>query len=379
MKLGIDILVSKNLSDLKGRSIGLLAHQASRDKNGHHILDTLLKDGVKISALFGPEHGFETSAQDMEPVGNSKTGKSAIPTYSLYGQTFDSLKPTREMLSNIDLLIVDLQDIGSRYYTYIYTMALCMQTAAKTGTKVIVCDRPNPINGIDTEGALVEKDFESFVGMYPLPVRHGMTIGELALYFNKEHGIGCELEVIKMDAWRRDSYFDETGIKWVNPSPNMRSLEAALLYPGICLIEGTNISEGRGTEKPFENIGAPFLDGNKLASELNSLKMSGIKFYPTTFTPSMHKWAGKKCEGILMEITDRKTFKPYLAGLKIISVLARFKEFKWRTEEYEFRKDIPAIDMLTGSDVFRKDVASIATLTKTPETFLGTRERYLMY
>jgi uncharacterized protein YbbC (DUF1343 family) len=259
-----------------------------------------------------------------------------------------------------------------------------MQRAKETGTKVVVCDRPNPINGISVEGGLIEDGYNSFVGLYPLPNRHGMTIGELATLFNKEFGIGCNLEIVQMKDWERKFFWDDCGIEWANPSPNMRSLDAALLYPGGCLIEGTNASEGRGTEQPFMVCGAPYVDGHKLTGKLNDLKLPGIKFHPTTFTPTRQKWSGEKCEGVKFEIVDRKSFKPYLTGLALIQTLSIFAGFKWRTEEYEFVTEIPAIDLLTGSKQFRESIEklsidSLHELAQTPNSFLATRKKHLLY
>lgn len=390
---------------LKSRPIGLLAHQASIDSRGRHIFDLLADEGMNIAALFGPEHGLDSSAQDMEAVpyarhrvnpnsrvrnpgqiSNLKSRALNIPIYSLYGKTSDSLRPTNEMFEGIDYLIVDLQDIGARYYTYIYTLAFCMQTAAETGTNVVVCDRPNPINGIDVEGPLIEKGFESFVGMYPIPNRHGMTIGELAGYFNREFNIGCDLEIVAMEGWNRNWHWDETGLNWINPSPNMRSVSAALLYPGMCLIEGTNVSEGRGTETPFEHCGAPFIDSGDLTKKLTSFKLPGINFHPASFIPARQKWENERCHGARFEITGRKLFKPCLAGLALLHTLASYEGFKWRTEEYEFRSDVPAIDLLTGSARARELIDKRGpfttlkkTLTKTPKRFLKTRRKYLLY
>ena len=264
-------------------------------------------------------------------------------------------------------------------------MAFCMQTAAETKTKVIVCDRPNPVNGIDIEGPLIEPGYESFVGLYPLPNRHGMTIGELASYFNKEHNIGCDLEIIKMKDWDRNWYWDETGLDWVNPSPNMRSLFAGLLYPGMCLVEGTNISEGRGTKTPFEQIGAPFIEGGFLAKLMKNSGLPGIQYKGTAFKPSMQKWKLKPCGGIKFQITDRKNFKPYRTGLTLLHTLKRYPDFKWRTEEYEFRSDVPAIDLLTGSPTVREminagcDLEELTPHTKTPSEFLEKRAKHLLY
>lgn len=363
MKLGNENLLIKYSDLLEGKKIGILAHAASVDSEGTHIIDKLVKGertgNYKVTAVFGPEHGLEGRAQDLEPVsgGKLKVQGKTLPVFSLYGKTFSSLSPTPDMIRNIDLLLVDLQDIGSRYYTYAATMAFCMRVCQAVGVEVVVCDRPNPINGIDVEGRVVDPKFRSFVGMFPIPVRHGKTIGELARLINDNDKPKRDLlKVIPMTGWEREWYFDKTGLKWVNPSPNIRSLTAAILYPGMCLLEGTNISEGRGTHTPFEICGAPWMDGEELLKEMRSLKLKGVDYERTVFTPTSRKFKGERCEGLQFIITDRSLFKPYLTGLALIYTVAMMypKDFKWRREPYEFVTDIPAIDLLTGDGTFRK-------------------------
>lgn len=390
VQLGVDVLLKNYQGILADRRIGVLAHSASVSSNGAHIIDTLSKKSdIQVNAVFGPEHGLKGHAQDMELVVNDgmRVNGRDVPVHSLYGASFDSLKPTKKMFDDIDVLVVDLQDIGTRYYTYIYTMAFCMEVAAACGKKVVVCDRPNPINGCDVEGMLIEKGYQSFVGWYPLPVRHGMTIGELAGYFNKKFEIGCELQVIKMEGWTRDIYLDDAGVAWSNPSPNMRSIEAALLYPGMCLLEGTNISEGRGTDAPFEKIGAPWIDSDKLIDALTELNLPGIVFETISFTPNARKYEKQLCKGIRFKISDRKKFKPYLTGLALIWATKKlFKDFGWMKKPYEFIKHIPAIDLLTGSSEFRNLINSDAQWKEVekisgpvPPQFLEERRQYLLY
>lgn len=383
IQLGIDnLLQAPEL--LHGKRIGVLLHQASRTRDGKSTRDAL--SPYALTTLFGPEHGIATVAQDMEGVGHTQEKAHTIPIYSLYGDSFASLTPTPSMLQNIDTLVIDLQDIGSRYYTYIYTMAFCMQAAQKSGKSVMVCDRPNPVNGVDLEGYFIDAGFHSFVGMFDLPVRHGMTIGELARYFNEVCGIGCDLKVVPMTGWRREMLWDDTGLTWVNPSPNMRSLNAALLYPGMCLLEGSTVSEGRGTDTPFEQCGAPWINGAALAKQLTDLHLPGIAFAATEFTPTFQKHAGKKCGGVKFTITDRRTLKPYQTGLAVLWALAQQNGFAWRTERYEFVEDIPAIDLLTGSAAFRCQVDQkmnwppIQKLSgPVPEAFRSRREKFLLY
>lgn len=383
MQLGIDRLLAEP-NRLHGQRVGPVLHAASFTSNGVPSLQALRP--FNLTALFGPEHGLTTVAQDMEGVAHATDAEHGLPIFSLYGDSLASLKPTRAMCDLIDVFVVDLQDIGSRYYTYIYTMAYCLQAAAEFGKKIIVCDRPNPINGLTVESALVDPGFNSFVGMYPLPVRHGMTIGELAQLFNTD--IGCDLTVIPMQGWQRKYYWDETGLAWVNPSPNMRSLHAALLYPGWCLLEGTNVSEGRGTDAPFDLCGAPWVSGKILAQTLNELKLPGVRFEATHFTPTFQKHAGQKCEGVRAHITDRTTFAPYRSGIALLWALAHTapEHFAWRTERYEFVDDIPAIDLLTGNASIRQAIdrnvswdALQRLISQTPGSFLTQRQTHLLY
>jgi len=390
MKLGIEKLVSDERKLLKNKRIGLLAHQASIDASGSHTVDLLADDlELNLVALFGPEHGIATKAQDMEAVESIALPYSdgRMPVYSLYGSTFESLTPTKDMLSGIDILVVDLQDVGARYYTYIWTMALCMKACAENGKAVIVLDRPNPINGVDVEGAMQEAGFESFVGLYSLPVRHGMTMGEIARYLNEEYRIGCELRVVRMEGWQREWFWRDTKLNWVNPSPNMRSFNAALLYPGMCLVEGSNLSEGRGADTPFEVVGAPYIDSAELISEIEKMNIPGVRATPTSFIPVRQKWMGKICHGVRWAITDEGIFKPYLTGIAFLWAVHRlYKDtgFSWRTKPYEFVSDKPAIDLLTGSSYFRenidtKEFLSFRPLLKIPEEFREKRQRALLY
>jgi len=377
MKLGSDVLISEKKDLLSGKRIGVLSHSASITSNGKHIVDELLSMDCEVAALFGPEHGINGLAQDLEPVKDSKSKN--LHVYSLYGETFASLSPTKEMLDNIDLLVVDLQDIGSRYYTYVNTMAFCLRACSALKKEVVVCDRPNPINGIVVEGNSVEEEFRSYVGMYPIPNRHGLTIGELAKYFIKKDLLNPDLiHISQMDGWNREMFFDETGIKWMAPSPNMRSISAAFLYPGMCLLEGTNISEGRGTKTPFEVCGAPWVDGKMVADRMQSLKLPGICFASTVFTPTSRKFSGEKCKGLTFTIIDRRSFKPYLTGLALIYTIALMypKKFAWNRDTYEFVSDIPAIDLLTGNSEFRRIVRKKVSFEKLTQFASINNEQY---
>lgn len=406
MQLGIDQLADYLTQHHRGARIGLLSHQPSRTQAGLPATALLATNAAwTLTTLFGPEHGAEGCAADMEGVATTREPTTDLPLYSLYGDALASLRPTPAMLNNLDCLVIDLQDIGTRYYTYIYTMAYCLEACSAAGKTVIVCDRPNPLNGVSIEGRLVEPGFASFVGQYPLPNRHGMTIGELARYFNAAYRIGAALEVIPLQGWRRNWYWDDTKLPWINPSPNMRSPTAALLYPGLCLLEATNISEGRGTATPFEICGAPWIDGEVLANKLRYLHLPGTAITPITFTPDTRKFAGQHCGGIRVAITDRNAFRPYAFGLALLWTLASLhvatenpKEFGWRTPAgnpphsgldagaYEFVTDRPAIDLLTGSSAVRNGIDHempwllLQHLAgPTPDDFLQQRQRFLLY
>jgi len=308
-----------------------------------------------------------------------------VPVYSLYSETRE---PTGEMLREVDVLVVDLQDVGTRIYTYIYTMANCLKAAKKHGVKVIVCDRPNPIGGTAVEGPMLVPGFESFVGLYPLPMRHGMTIGELARLFNETFGIGADLEVVTMEGWRREMYFDATGIPFVLPSPNIPTLDSCIVYPGTVLFEGTNVSEGRGTTKPFELLGAPWVDAERFADDLNALGMPGVFFRPSVIEPTFHKHAHTSCGGCQIHVLDRETFRPVEAG---VALLAAFRaadpdRFRWRDPPYEYEHKLLPIDILAGSSDLREQIErgvparEIAASWEAPiDAFNKTRGRYLLY
>jgi uncharacterized protein YbbC (DUF1343 family) len=307
------------------------------------------------------------------------------------------LAPTPDALADIDVLIIDLQDIGSRYYTFVWTMALCMQSAARAGVPVVVLDRPNPIGGVAIEGGDVEAGTESFVGLGSIPVRHGLTIGEIAQLVRGgipwggprfAQPLDCELEVVAMRGWKRDDYFDATGLPWVLPSPNMPTLETAVVYPGMCLVEGTNVSEGRGTTRPFEIVGAPFVDGWRLAEYVAAFRLPGVVFRPLAFRPTFHKFAGQVCGGVQLHVTSRVAFRPLLTGIAVLFALRALAgaAFRWRTEKYEFVSDRQAIDLLTGGDAIRKGVESGASLDELraswlefEHAFAERRRPYLLY
>ena len=298
------------------------------------------------------------AAQDMIGVSDARDPATGLPEVSLYGETLASLSPKPEHLERVDVLVFDVQDVGARYYTYAATMALCMKAAAEHGLRVIVLDRPNPIGGVQVEGGGITPGLESFCGFYPVPQRHGMTVGELARIYNTTFGIGCDLAVVSLEGWRRERYFDATGLPWIMPSPNMPTLDTAIVYPGMCLIEGTNLSEGRGTTRPFEIFGAPFVDGRVLADELGRLDLPGVVFRPCTFEPAFHKFTGERCSGLQVHVTDRRAFTPYRVGLGVLWAVRRLwsDDFAWRRKAYEFRDDVPAIDLLTGFPSVRETI-----------------------
>jgi uncharacterized protein YbbC (DUF1343 family)/CubicO group peptidase (beta-lactamase class C family) len=323
---GIDVLERDGFRPLRGRRVGLITNQTGLTRAGRSSIDALHKaEGVTLVALFTPEHGLRGDADD--PIGDGRDKKTNLPVFSLYGPR---KRPSPAQLSGVDILVFDIQDIGTRFYTYISTLGHAMEAAAEHKRKIVVLDRPNPIGGIAVDGPVLEKGRESFVGYHAIPVRHGMTAGELAMLFNQERGIGADLEVIKLEGWRRGDLFDRTGLLWVNPSPNMRSLTAALLYPGIGLLETTNISVGRGTDRPFQVIGAPWIDGRKLASALNASALPGARFLPIRFTPSASTHAGLASGGVEIIIDDWRAFQPLRTGLEIARTLRRLYPSDWK-------------------------------------------------
>ena len=314
---------------LKGKRVGLITNHTGRAANGDTTIDVLHKaPGVKLVALFSPEHGIRGILDDDVP--SSKDEKTGLPIHSLYG---DTRRPTEAMLAGLDTLVIDLQDIGTRFYTYMSTMGYVMEEAAKRNLEVVVLDRPNPINGWQIEGPAADPVHEAFIAYLPaMPIRHGMTIGELARLFNDEKKIGARLTVIPLAQWKRDYWFDQTGLRWVNPSPNMRNLKQATLYPGIGAIEYSNISVGRGTDQPFEQIGAPFIDGKALAAALNARAIPGVRFYPVAFTPASSKYAKEVCQGVFLVITNRNALQPVRMGLEIASTLWKLYGDKYQME-----------------------------------------------
>lgn len=368
-------------------NIGLIVHPASVTSSLQHTVDVFFENfPPNVKAIFGPQHGIHGETQDnMVEWRSFRDARMGIPFFSLYG---DTRKPTKEMLAGLDVLFFDLQDVGSRYYTFIWTMLLCMEAAHKNKLKFVVLDRPNPINGTDVSGPSIEKGFESFVGLKSIPVRHGMTVGELGRYFNGEFGIDCDLEVIAMQGWKRGMYFDETGLPWILPSPNMPTLDTALVYPGGCLLEGTNISEGRGTTRPFEIVGAPYMDSQKVIKAMLEEGVNGAYLREAHFIPTFNKHLGKECHGFQIHVTDRKTFDSFATIIKLLKIVYRFwpDQFEWNRNPYEYEFEKPAFDILTGNSRIRMMVEADVPYPAMEdewkedlERFRAIRQNYLLY
>jgi uncharacterized protein YbbC (DUF1343 family) len=383
---GLERLLAEEPDCLEGRRLGLIANATSVDSAlgyGPLLLKKLKR--ARLSVLFGPEHGLYGQAQDQIELQDGLDTATGLPVRSLYGET---RVPTADMLADLDALVFDVQDIGSRYYTFIWTLAHAMEACAREGREMIVCDRPNPIGGLAVEGNLIDYGYRSFVGLYPIPNRHGLTVGELARLFNEEFGIGCRLTVIEMRGWRREQWFDETELPWILPSPNMPTLSTALVYPGACLVEGTNLSEGRGTTRPFEIVGAPWIDPYRLVAELEKEDLPGVRFRPLYFQPTFHKFAGKTCGGVQQHVVERDVYRPLRTGIALLEAARRLwpEEFAWRPPPYEYELSRPAIDILAGSSRLREQIeadAALATIEASWESplrdFLAVRRRFLLY
>ena len=379
MRTGLERLLDDPRPWLGASRAALVANPTTVDRRLAHAADLLHQHpDVDLRCLFGPEHGLRGSAQDMVGVAHDTDPATGLPAVSLYGATFESLSPTPEQLARVDVLLFDVQDVGSRYYTYAATMALCMRAAKASRVKVVVLDRPNPIGGVAVEGGGLDEGLENFCGLYPVPQRHGMTLGELARMYNETFGIGCDLDVVACEGWSRNTWYDQCGLPWVMPSPNMPTPETALVYPGMCLLEGTNLSEGRGTTRPFELFGAPFIDGDTLARELRLQDLPGVRFRPCVIEPAFHKFNGERCGALQLHVSDRRAFEPYRTGLAVLGAVRKLwpESFAWRTEPYEFRADVPAIDLLTGRPAVRQAIDAGATLDEVVRLACGGTEGY---
>jgi uncharacterized protein YbbC (DUF1343 family) len=394
IRTGLDVLAADRFAALRGKSVGLVCHPASVDSQFRHAIDLIAAaPGVRLAAVFGPEHGLLGQAQDLVHVSEEESRHGAAPAIrlvSLYGPTAASLRPTRESLAGLDTLVIDLQDVGSRYYTFQATMMFALEAALPLGIDVLVLDRPNPLGGGDVEGPRLRPGFESFVGAHDLAVRHGLTLGELARMFFKERRLdgGGTLDVVRCDGWRRTMRFEDTGLPWVLPSPNMPTPDTATVYPGQCLIEGTRLSEGRGTTRPFEICGAPGIDARTLAAQLNDQRHPGVAFRPVWFRPTFQKFAGQDCGGVQLHVTDRHRFRPLRTSLALLLAMRHQlgDRFAWRTEIYEFVTHPIAIDLLFGGDRERRgieaglDWTQIArTWEPEEEAFSRRRQEFLLY
>ena len=375
---GIETFLADIPAALRGKRVGLITNQSAVDRAGTSIIDLIAQhDDLKLVALLAPEHGVREMAEAGEPIDDSIDTKTGVPIYSLYKS--EDRGPTPEMLANVDVLVYDLQEVGGRTWTYVSTMALAMKAAAQKGIPFVVLDRPNPIGGEIVEGALLDPRFASFVGMYPIPARHGMTVGELATLFNVKYGIGADLIVARASNWRRSQWMDDTGLPWVNPSPNLRSLAALTSYPGSVYFEGTTLTEGRGTDRPFEQIGAPWLDAAAIARTMNRRNLPGVRFEPITMAvaPTAAKHGGKTIPAIRFVVTDRETYRPVRTSLLLIDEIRRqhLRDFDWTA----------TIDRLTGSDKVRLAIeggnlpALLEEWDREAAAFRESRKAYLLY
>jgi uncharacterized protein YbbC (DUF1343 family) len=385
---GLDLLLADTKS-LHGRRYGVLAHSAAVSADLLPIHLALLEARAEVPRLLiGPEHGFYGVEQDMVAAADRRDPLSGLPVVSLYGDTPESLRPPPELFAELDLLIVDLQDVGARYYTYAATAVWAAEVALTAGCEVWVLDRPNPLGGVEVEGNLPRPGFDSFVGAFDLPVRHGLTLGELVLLEAGRRGWSAGPRIWKMEGWRREMLWSDTGRRWVAPSPNLPSTEAVLVYPGACLIEATQLSEGRGTTRPFQLIGAPEIDPRALAAELAEAELAGVRFVPTYFRPQYQKHAGETCGGVHVQVTDPREYRPYRAGVELLATARRLAPAAaaWRTEAYEFVADRPAIDLLVGDDTLRLRLEAedhpgewIAGWSEDEEAFRTERREILLY
>jgi len=387
-RLGIEILLDEKLEVLRGQRVGLVCNQASvLPDTFHHAADVFHENAkINLTTLFGPQHGIRGDVQyNMIETPHVRDSRTGIMVYSLYSETRE---PTEEMLADVDTIVVDLQDVGCRIYTFVYTMANCMRAAKKFGKRVVVCDRPNPINGNAIEGNITEDAFRSFVGQFALPTRHGMTIGELAKMFNEHFGIGCELEVVEMTRWTRNMWGDQTGLPWILPSPNVPDVDTCVVFPATVHIEGTELSEGRGTTLPFFLNGAPFIDPYAWAAELRKFDIPGVAFREAYFRPTFCEFAGETCAGIQLHVTDREAFTPVILGIAMVKTAYEMyaDKFQWRQSDYEYEFGKNPFDVICGTDKIRKQIESEVALKEIDDSwneglkgFKEARKPYLLY
>jgi len=387
VKLGLEKILDEQNNILRSLRIGLICNQSSVNRQFQHAADLFLKNNdLNLVSLFGPQHGIRGDVQDnMVETAHTIDKLTKLPIYSLYSET---RQPTEEMLLGIDALVFDLQDVGVRVYTFIYTMANAMRACAKFGKKMFVLDRPNPIGGLYVEGNFLEKGHESFVGQFPIPMRHGLTVGELAKLFNKEFNINCELEVITMNNWERKDFYDETDAPWVMPSPNIPTVDTTVVFPATVYFEGTQVSEGRGTTRPFEIVGAPYIDPNEYADALSLLELPGIIFRPINFLPTFQKYSNQSCGGVFMHITERNLFEPVITGLAMVKTIYELypKDFKWKDTPYEYEYERNPFDVIAGTTKIRemiekgKSIDEIKLFWKNDvKDFNELKEKYFLY
>ena len=387
IKLGLEVLLTEQVNLLRNARVGLICNPATVNHAFRHAADLLHEhDQINLTALFGPQHGIRGETQDnMIEWEGFRDRRTGVVAHSLYGST---RKPTEEMLREVDVLLFDVQDVGTRVYTFIYTMALAMQAAQECGKRFVVLDRPNPIGGTQIEGSWLERGHESFVGMFPIPMRHGMTVAELARLFNHEFGIGCDLEVVPMQGYQREWYYDETDAPWIIPSPNLPTVDGAIVYPGTVLLEGTMVSEGRGTTRPFELIGAPYADAYEVSAYLNRLPLPGVYFRPHSFLPTFQKHAGQICHGVQIHVRSRQEFKPVMTGIAVIKAYHDLysQDFQWKEPPYEYELTRLPFDVIAGTKKLREHIEEQVPLEEIAvgwhtdeEAFAQQRQAFLLY
>ncbi|MGB7201705.1 MAG: DUF1343 domain-containing protein [Pyrinomonadaceae bacterium] len=386
-RLGVEILLDGKIELVKGQRVGLVCNQASVLPDLTHVADVFAeRDDIHLTTYFGPQHGIRGDVQDnMIETDHAIDSRYGLPIYSLYSETRE---PTEAMLKNVDTIVFDMQDVGCRIYTFVYTMANCMRAAARYGKRVVVCDRPNPINGVAVEGNVTETAFTSFVGQFEIPTRHGMTCGELAKMFNEHFGIGCELEVVTMEGWDREMWFEQPGLPWVLPSPNIPTVDTCVVFPATVHLEGTELSEGRGTTKVFEINGAPFIDPYEWKAALDTYNFPGVTFRPCYFRPTFQKWADQTCGGVQLHVTDRSAFTPVIVGIAMVKTAHDLytDKFQWKQEAYEYEFGKNPFDVVSGTDKIRKaieegDGLEAIEMSWSDElgSFKSVREKCLLY
>ena len=387
IKLGVERLLTEKIDLLRGARVGLVCNQASVDHGFRHVADLFHQHpDIKLTTLFGPQHGIRGDVQDnMIETAHAADRKTRLPIYSLYSETRE---PTEEMLRDVDIIVVDLQGVGCRIYTFVYTMANCMRAAKKFGKKLIACDRPNPIGGTQVAGNVLDPAFASFVGQFPIPTRSGLTDGELGGMFNAEFGIDCEFECVPMSGWSRELWYDDTDGPWVLPSPNIPTVDATAVFPGTVHLEGTQMSEGRGTTRPFELVGAPYISAEEFADALSSYDLPGVYFRSCVFVPTFQKHGGQACGGVQIHVTDRETFEPVITGVAIVkTAFDMYREsFRWKDPPYEYEYDRNPFDLIAGTSALREAIERGDSLEQIENSwrdplkeFKAMREKYLLY